>query len=88
MQTRLKAFNFIIVNELLGILHRFLVFRHRSSLGHAPHVLILLFKILMIKFLVNQGVIRVHYTTNGLECYLIIRITILLKQSCSRRHIQ
>jgi hypothetical protein len=43
-QTRLKAFDFVVVNALLGIFHRFLVFRHRFSLGHAPHALTLLLK--------------------------------------------
>ena len=47
-QTRFKAFNFVIVNAFLGIFHRFLVFRHRFSLGHAPHALILLLKFLVI----------------------------------------
>ena len=77
VQTRFKTFDFIIVNALLGIFHRLLVFRHRFSLGHAPHALILLFKILMIKFLVNQSVVRIHYTTDRLEsnltpCYSVL----------------
>ena len=78
-QTRFKALDFIVINALLGFFHILFVLRHRFSLGHAPHALILLFKILMIKFLVNQGVIRVHYTTNGLKKIFIPRFTIIVE---------
>ena len=46
-QTWFKALNFVVINALLGILHRFLVFRHRSSLGHAPHALIFSLKFMI-----------------------------------------
>ena len=44
-QTRFKVFDFIVVNAFLGIFHILFVLRHRFSLGHAPHALILLFKL-------------------------------------------
>jgi hypothetical protein len=47
-QTRFKVFDFIVVNAFLGIFHILFVLRHRFSLGHAPHALILLLKFLVI----------------------------------------